>query len=102
MSRQCDYPTGTLERCRRSAGRWGSRCYQHQGWEIEPLTAIEIVARQLVAEAAKQITWEDIPDIGEHDWLEVAGCIEREAAREPYGWEQAITLLTGRANQEPT
>jgi len=58
--------------------------------------AIDIVAQQLVANAAREIEWEDIPDIGEYDWSRV----ETECLRltpEPDGFDEAITMLEERA-----
>ncbi len=59
---------------------------------------IDIVARQLLAKAAREIEWEDIPDIGEYDWLKIE---ERllELAPEPEGFDDAITLLEDMAAQ---
>ena len=57
---------------------------------------IDIVARQLLANAAREIEWEDIPDVGEYGWLKIE---ERllELAPEPEGFDRAITLLEDMA-----
>ena len=59
---------------------------------------IDIVARQLLANTIDNMEWEDMPDIGENDWLRI---IERckELAPEPDGFDAAITTLVDRAQQ---
>lgn len=57
--------------------------------------AIDIVARQLIANAAAAIAWGDSPNIGMHDWDEITDRIE-ELAGEPYNFDKAITLLESR------
>ncbi len=65
---------------------------------MTPEQAIHIVARQLIANAARDIEWEDIPDIGEQDfmWL-LEVCLE--VAPEPDGFDEAITLLEQRVSE---
>ena len=57
--------------------------------------AIHIVAKQLVANAAREIQWEDIPDIGEQDFIWLVEVL-LELAPEPDGWNEAIGLLEDR------
>ena len=57
---------------------------------------IDIVARQLLANAARDIEWEDIPDIGEYDWLRIEDRLI-ELAPEPEGFDEAITTLEDTA-----
>ena len=58
--------------------------------------AVSIVARQLISNAAEEIEWEDIPDIGFYDWESVRKEIERQTWG-PSGFNEAITLLEKRA-----
>ena len=60
--------------------------------------ATDIVARQLMANAADEIQWEDMPDIGEFDFERIAVRI-REIA-EPWevnDFDAAMTMLEERA-----
>ena len=60
---------------------------------------IDIVARQILAKAARELEWENMPDIGEYDWLRVEDrCAE--LAPEPDGFNKAIRLLEDRADKE--
>jgi len=55
-----------------------------------------IVARQLMHNAIDDMNWEDMPDIGESDWLAVIdNC--RVMACEPRDFDKAIGLLETRA-----
>ena len=58
--------------------------------------AVNIVARQLISNAAEDIGWEDIPEIGFYDWEAVRKEIERQA-RGPSGFSEAVALLEKRA-----
>ena len=63
----------------------------------EPVAeAIIVVAQQLLANAARDITWEDMPDVGESDWNRVALVLDAMAAP-PAGFDAAVTLLQERA-----
>ena len=59
---------------------------------------IDTVARQLLANTVDNMEWEDMPDISEYAWLRI---IERckELAPEPDGFDDAITMLEGSAQQ---
>ena len=58
--------------------------------------AIRIVAAQLLANAARELEWEDTPDIGEYDWEAVV--IEcKRLTPEQDNFNEAITLLETRA-----
>ena len=58
--------------------------------------AVSIVARQLISNAAEEIDWEDIPEIGFYDWESVRKEIGRQA-RGPAGFSEAMALLEKRA-----
>ena len=59
---------------------------------------IDTVARQLLANAINDMEWEDMPDIGEYDWMQI---VERckVLAPEPDGFDDAITMIEDRARQ---
>ena len=58
--------------------------------------AIQIVAKQLVSNAAREIQWEDIPDIGEQDFMWLMEVL-LELTPEQSEFNEAITLLEERA-----
>ena len=62
------------------------------------LDPIDIVARQLLANTAGELSWEDMPDVGEYDWLRI---VERckELAPEPDGFDAAIKALEDSAQE---
>ena len=59
---------------------------------------IDVVARQLLANVAGELNWEDMPDVGEYDWLRI---VERckELAPEPDGFDAAIKALEDSAQE---
>ena len=59
---------------------------------------VDIVARQLLANVAGELNWEDMPDVGEYDWLRI---VERckELAPKPDGFAAAIKLLEDSAQE---
>lgn len=64
---------------------------------MTPEQAIHIVAMQLVANAAREIQWEDSPEVGEHDWRRIAeDCMD--LTPEPERFDDAVTLLEARAD----
>ena len=63
---------------------------------MTPEQAIHIVAKQLIVNAAREIEWEDLPDIGEQDFMWLVE-VMRELAPEPEGFDEAITVLVDRA-----
>lgn len=70
---------------------------QHYGKkEMSPEQAIQIVARQLVSNAAREIQWEDIPDVGEQDFLWLMSVMLELTPEQPE-FNGAITLLMERA-----
>ena len=58
--------------------------------------AIQTVAKQLIANAARTIQWEDIPDIGEQDFMWLMEVI-LELAPDQEKFNEAITLLEKRS-----
>lgn len=56
------------------------------------------VATQLIANAARDIEWEDTPEIGEADWLRIQHHIERLAPETRF-WNEAIIILEERAEK---
>lgn len=60
--------------------------------------AVLLVALEAVASAAEAITWEDYPQVGEGDWLQVQAEVMR-IARHPSRFPEAMTLLEKRAGQ---
>lgn len=63
---------------------------------MTPEKAIEIVARQALAEAVEDLAWEDYPEIGEHDWERVLDAAA-DLAQYPVGYLAAYELLEARA-----
>ena len=63
---------------------------------MTPEQAIHIVAKQLIVNAAREIEWEDLPDIGEQDFIWLME-VMRELVPEPEGFDKAITVLEDRA-----
>ena len=59
---------------------------------------IDIVARQLLANAVNNLEWEDMPDIGEYDWLRIVERC-RELAPAPDGFDDAVVMLEDSAQQ---
>ncbi len=64
--------------------------------DLTPEQAVDIVARQLLANEARDIEWADTPDIGEGDWIWVADVMV-ELAPDQDNFDEAITLLERRA-----
>jgi hypothetical protein len=58
--------------------------------------AFKIVAKQLMANVVREIQWEDIPDVGEQDFLWLMEVL-LELAPEQDKFNEAITLLESRA-----
>ena len=63
---------------------------------MTPEQAIRIVAKQLILNAARKIEWEDMPDIGEQDFMWLVK-VMRELAPKPEGFDEAVRLLEYRA-----
>ena len=61
--------------------------------------AIRIVAKQFLANAARDIEWEDLPIIGESDWMAIADECEALTPDQPR-FDEAITLLEARADRD--
>ena len=59
---------------------------------------IDTVARQLLANTVDNMEWEDMPDIGEYDWLRIVERC-RELAPEPDGFDAALLSLEDGARQ---
>jgi hypothetical protein len=69
---------------------------QHYGDKTLSLDeAIDTVAAQLLANAVKELQWEDMPDIGQHDWEAVVDRA-RFLAPSPVRFDEAITMLESR------
>lgn len=58
--------------------------------------ARSIVAKQLLANAARDIDWEDIPDIGEDDWNAITIILCDGLAPNQPRFDPAIELLMSR------
>ena len=69
---------------------------ESDGGYVTPKRAIKIVAKQLVANAVWEIEWEDIPDIGELDFVRVMEAARKLVPPQPK-FNEAITLLEERA-----
>lgn len=62
-----------------------------------------VAAHQIAAIVDEHLSWEDCPEIGEHDWMtvqEAAKEIAREHRVSPEEYRAAYALLESRANQE--
>lgn len=63
---------------------------------MNPESATIHVAQQLLANAAQEMQWEDMPDIGEGDWLRIEEQLVRLAPNSPY-FNEALLVLEQRA-----
>jgi hypothetical protein len=65
---------------------------------MNPERATVIVAAQILANAAREVEWEDSPDIGENDWMTITKILEGMAP-EPKGFNEAYGVLETRAKE---
>lgn len=62
--------------------------------------AVDLVARGILAGAARNVRWEDHPDIGEHDWTRICDLMDTVAGGPDLsddGYQAAYTYLIDRA-----
>jgi hypothetical protein len=63
---------------------------------MRPESATIHVAQHMLANAAREMQWEDMPYIGESDWYRVVKHLERLAPETLY-FNEALTVLEERA-----